>query len=236
MDEANLCHRPRERAGAKTARHSDRAPGGAAVDPWSGRAAPVPLALVRAPSLADEGLRTPAAAALDASEPNVQVGGAPPRGSLLTGLDWAAGSRGIENMHVVDRSASRLPDAMSLNLNSHNHNQHAGRPCFSLAIQIKRSTSTLRYDISRSRKLWITRRACCSCTRRLPTATSVNDDRTVVRPLQTERSASDADDNRTALYAPPTARFTELGMSVSLPILIQSRHSDGARLTSGRSR
>jgi hypothetical protein len=35
-----------------------------------------------------------------------------------------------------------------LNLNSHNHNQHAGRPCFSLAVQIERSTSTLRYDIS----------------------------------------------------------------------------------------
>jgi len=33
-------------------------------------------------------------------------------------------------------------------LNSHNHNQHAGRPCFSLAVQIERSTSTLRYDIS----------------------------------------------------------------------------------------
>jgi hypothetical protein len=41
-------------------------------------------------------------------------------------------------------SSTRCPP----NLNSHNHNQHAGRPCFSLAIQIKRSTSTLRYDIS----------------------------------------------------------------------------------------
>jgi hypothetical protein len=44
---------------------------------------------------------------------NVQAGGAPPRGSLLTGLDGAAGSRSIESIHVVDRSASRLPDAMS---------------------------------------------------------------------------------------------------------------------------
>jgi hypothetical protein len=34
------------------------------------------------------------------------------------------------------------------NLNSHNHNQHAGRPCFSLAVQIERSKSTPRYDIS----------------------------------------------------------------------------------------
>jgi hypothetical protein len=36
-----------------------------------------------------------------------------------------------------------------LNFNSHNHNQHAGRPCFSLAVQIERSMSTPRYDISR---------------------------------------------------------------------------------------
>jgi hypothetical protein len=57
----------------------------------------------------------------------------------------------------------------------------------------------------------------------LLTAASVDDGRTVIRPLQTERTASDADDNRTALYAPPTARFTELGMSVSIPIFIQSR-------------
>jgi hypothetical protein len=41
-------------------------------------------------------------------------------------------------------SSTRCPP----NLNSHNHNQHAGRPCFSLAIQIERSTSILRYDIS----------------------------------------------------------------------------------------
>ena len=46
----------------------------------------------------------------------------------------------------------------------------------------------------------------------------------VVRPLQTARSASDgsdADDNRTALCAPPAERFTDLGMSVSLPAFIQ---------------
>jgi hypothetical protein len=36
-----------------------------------------------------------------------------------------------------------------LNLNS--HNQHAGRPCFSLAVLIGRPRSTLRYDISRFR-------------------------------------------------------------------------------------
>jgi hypothetical protein len=56
----------------------------------------------------------------------------------------------------------------------------------------------------------------------LLTAASVNDRRTLVRPLQTERSVSDADDNLTALYAPPTARFTDLGMSVSLPTLFNN--------------
>jgi hypothetical protein len=55
----------------------------------------------------------------------------------------------------------------------------------------------------------------------LLTVASVNGRRTVVRPLQKVRSASDADDNRTVLYAPPTARFTDLGMSVSLPTFIQ---------------
>jgi hypothetical protein len=69
--------------------------------------------------------------------------------------------------------------------------------------------------------------ACDSCARRLITDASVNDGRTVVRPLQTERSASNADDNRTALYAPPT----ELGMSVSLPIFIQLRKDNGRRRT-----
>jgi hypothetical protein len=64
-------------------------------------------------------------------------------------------------------------------------------------------------------------RACDSSACRLLTAASVNGRRTVVRPLQTARSAHDADDNRTALYAPPTARFTDLGMPVSLPTFIQ---------------
>jgi len=55
----------------------------------------------------------------------------------------------------------------------------------------------------------------------LLTAASVSDGRTVVRPLPTKRSASDAGDDQTVLYAPPTARFAELGISVSLPIFIQ---------------
>ena len=47
-----------------------------------------------------------------------------------------------------------------------------------------------------------------------------------------KRSAGDADDNRTALYAQPTARFTELGMSVSPRIFIQLRKYNGHRGTS----
>jgi hypothetical protein len=74
--------------------------------------------------------------------------------------------------------------------------------------------------------------ACGSYARRLLTAGSVNEGRTVVRPLKTERSAGDADDNRAALYTPPTERFTELRMSVSLPIFIQLRKYSGRRRTS----
>jgi hypothetical protein len=45
--------------------------------------------------------------------------------------------------------------------------------------------------------------ACDSCALQLLIAASVNDGRSVVRPSQTERTASDADDNRTPLYALP---------------------------------
>ena len=40
-------------------------------------------------------------------------------------------------------SSTRCPP----NLNCHNHNQHAGRPCFSLAFLIGRTKSTLNYAI-----------------------------------------------------------------------------------------
>jgi hypothetical protein len=41
------------------------------------------------------------------------------------------------------------------------------------------------------------------------------------RARRKQCSISDVDDNRTALIAPSTARFTDLGMSVSLPNFIQ---------------
>jgi hypothetical protein len=53
--------------------------------------------------------------------------------------------------------------------------------------------------------------------------------RTIVRPLPTVRSASNADDNWTALIGPSTARFTDLGMSISRPTVIQQRTYDGRR-------
>jgi hypothetical protein len=45
----------------------------------------------------------------------------------------------------------------------------------------------------------------------LRNAASVNGGRTVVRPLQTMRWSSDADDHRMELYAAPVARFTKFG-------------------------
>ena len=44
-------------------------------------------------------------------------------------------------------SSTRCPP----NLNCHNHNQHAGRPCFSLAILIERLTAAPRCDICPAR-------------------------------------------------------------------------------------
>jgi hypothetical protein len=124
-------------------------------------------------------------------------------------------------------SSTRCPP----NLNSHNHNQHAGRPCFSLAFQIERSTPTLRYDISRLRNSAshvsahaIHAHADCSSLHR-STMTEPSGSR-----CKTERSASDADDNRTALWVPFTARFADFGMSVSLPTFIQK--NNGCRGTS----
>jgi hypothetical protein len=88
------------------------------------------------------------------------------------------------------------------------HISTPGRPCFYLAILFECPTSTLHYEFSRLRKLCTTRQwACVSCVQLLLSAASDNDCRTVVRLFQTERSASDPDDNRTALHALPTARF-----------------------------
>jgi len=64
-------------------------------------------------------------------------------------------------------------------------------------------------------------RACDSSARRLRTAASVNGRRTVVRPFANSALRKRRDDNRTALCAPPTALFTDLRMSVSLPTFIQ---------------
>src|SRR5258705_11109232 len=136
------------------------------------------------------------------------------------GTRTPAGAWNIDFPGVSGKAPAGHFTRCPLNLNSHNHNQHAGRPCFSLAVLIEHPTSTPRYDISRLRKCAshlsahaIHAHADCSPLHR-------NDGRTVVRPLQTERSVGDADDNRTALYAPPTARFTELDLSVSLSIFI----------------
>jgi hypothetical protein len=51
-------------------------------------------------------------------------------------------------------------------------------------------------------------------------------------PLQTVRSISDADHNRTASCAPQTAWFADLGLSITLPIFIQQWNHNGSRGTS----
>jgi hypothetical protein len=76
-------------------------------------AAPVPLALLRDHHWPTKVFGHPLSQRWMRPNQNVRAGGAPPRGSLLTGLDGAAGSRGVEGIHVVDRSASRVLYAMS---------------------------------------------------------------------------------------------------------------------------
>ena len=87
---------------------------------------------------------------------------------------------------------------------------------------IDRPTSAPRCDFSFLRNRSARQRACDISAGRLLNATSVNGRRAVVRPLQTVRSASDVDDKQTALCASPTARFADLGMSVSLPTLFNN--------------
>ena len=87
-------------------------------------------------------------------------------------------------------------------LNSHNHNQRDRRRRFYLAVHTERLTFAPRYDISLRRNRAANIR--------------VSHCRTVVRPLQRMRLERDADDNRTALITPSNARFTDLGMLVSL--------------------
>jgi len=62
---------------------------------------------------------------------------------------------------------------------------------------------------------------CDSSARRLLKTASVKGRRTVVHPMQDVHSASDTDDNWTALCAPHAARSTDLGISGSLLIFIQ---------------
>jgi hypothetical protein len=62
-----------------------------------------------------------------------------------------AGDRKIDFVRISQKAPSGRFTRRLLNLNSHNHNQRGRRPGFSLALQIERSTSTLRHDISLSR-------------------------------------------------------------------------------------
>lgn len=126
----------------------------APVDCGPAEAAPAPLALPRAQHHGPR--RSPGAVAvrvLDASEPIVQAGSTPTHRIALAELDGAAGSRGIESIHVVDRSASSCAGAQSESSDHPNHMRPGRRRRFYLAVQIERSTSPLRYDISRLRNI-----------------------------------------------------------------------------------
>jgi hypothetical protein len=85
---------PGERANAETGKHGASVQAEAqrpstVARPKPRRAAGLPRAQHRQRSSSGT-----AAAVLDASEPNIQVGGAPIHGSLLTGLDGGSGLSG----------------------------------------------------------------------------------------------------------------------------------------------
>jgi hypothetical protein len=139
--------------------------------------------------------------------PNVQVGGAPAHGSLLTGLDGAAGSRGIESIHVVDRSARSCAEA---DPESSHHPNHMCPAAAALLSRRPKSSvrSLLRATIFpdlRNRASHVSAHANhahadCSPLHRSTMAEPS-------WPVANRALGLRADDNRTAFYALPTARF-----------------------------
>jgi hypothetical protein len=114
------------------------------VDRGAAEAAPVrgrPAS--RATSSAGEGLRAPAAAVLDASEPNDQG-----RRRSFSRIIGQPALEALKAFMLLTEAPAASTTRCPPNLNSHNHNQHAGRPCFSLAVLIEHLSSTPRYDIS----------------------------------------------------------------------------------------
>jgi hypothetical protein len=125
----------------------------AVVPRGSDRSRTVPLALLRAQHpLADEGFRAPAAPGVGCVR--AERSGRRRSPSRITLSRNSAGRPALGALKAC-RSLTEAPAGYftrcPLNPHSYNHNQHAGRPCFSLAVQIERSTSTSHYDISRHR-------------------------------------------------------------------------------------
>lgn len=144
------------------------------------------------------------------------------RSCSYLGKVWADGPRIVEMLNVLSKTYGKGVWKGAQKLKTPQPHAPSRRRCFYLAVLIERPTSTPRYDISllRNRAPHVSAHAIhahagCSPVRRSTAAEPSP------RPSQTVRSISDADDNQTALWAPPTARFTDLGMSVSLPTFIQ---------------
>jgi hypothetical protein len=217
------------------------------VEPWIPKlcAAGCPVERSGSLTLSHDGLASLCRGSGSRSRPKPRSGGAfrdsldglalvrPRRGKRSCSHPGTDGARIVEMLDVLSKTYGK-GFLRELKISNHpNHMRHDGSRRFYLAVFLERPTPAPRYDISRLTNPCIIRQcACDSCARRLPTAASVNDGRTVVRTLQTERSASDTDNNWTALYAPPTARFTELGMSASLTIFIQLQMYNGGRIAS----
>ena len=138
---------------------------------------PKPLALPRARHYWSPKVFGRRCTVLDASEPNVQVGAAPPHGSLFTGLDGRQPALGaLKAFKSLTEAPAGFYTRCLLNLNSHNHNQHAGRPCFPLqsssSVQrlpcttIFRGSETMHHTTVRMRFIRMSRAHRCIGQRR----------------------------------------------------------------------
>jgi len=140
-------------------------------------------------------------------------------GSLLMGLDAAAGSRGIESIHVVDRSDSSCACAKSESSHQPNHMRPGRRRRFYLAILTERSKSTPRYDISRLRNhaSHVSAHAIHARADRSPMHLSIAAEQPCARCKQSAWPVTWMTIGRHGMRRPPHDLLS-LGMSISLPI------------------
>jgi hypothetical protein len=134
----------------------------------------------------------------------------------------ADGARIVEMLDVLRKTYGKGVWEKAQKLKTLQPHAPRRRRCFYLAVQIERPTSTPRYDISllRNRASYVSEHALRAHAVAYRMHRSKAAKPSCARCKACARPAM-LDDNRTALCMPPSARFTDLGMPVSLPTFIQ---------------